>query len=245
MDFLIGWWQLDHSWTTVGQHVLICFVCILRDWWISLGDHEAYMALESTMEDTPKTRIKTGVLPYDPMTPIKLRSQDTTSLWPRSLAHSSGIFPTPRRFSNWPAVWILGLFISVSHRPSRCPILMHTHIHMAHNFVDALIMWEAQAEKDATWNPITNPFSPSLGILFSLLFSTKTLPTNQRKSIPLTPNRCSLQGAVECASFATVLQQQFHQLSRSKRIGQRSDFERGWHMGGSINAGGAQKLDGL
>jgi hypothetical protein len=32
------------------------------------------MALESTMEDTPKTRIKTGVLPYgDPMTPIKLR----------------------------------------------------------------------------------------------------------------------------------------------------------------------------
>jgi hypothetical protein len=86
--------------------------------------------------------------------------------------------------------------------------------------------------------------SPSLGILFSLLFSTKTLPTNQRKSIPLTPNRCSLQGAVECASFATVLQQQFHQLSRSKRIGQRSDFERGWHMAG-FHKCGPQKLDGL
>ena len=48
--------QLDHSWTTVGQHVLICFVCILRDWWSSLGDHEGYMALESTMEDTPKNQ---------------------------------------------------------------------------------------------------------------------------------------------------------------------------------------------
>ena len=102
----IGWLRLDHSWTTCFDMFCLNSRGLMNFSGWSWRMTSLWKARWRTKQDQDRASSYAN-----PMTPTKLRTnfqslrtQDTTSLWPRSLAHSSGIFPTPRRFSLWPGL---------------------------------------------------------------------------------------------------------------------------------------------